>query len=214
MTRPGIEPRSPGPLANTLTAGPMTLETRVRSQVESYQRLKKWYLMPLLNTRHYKVWVKGKWSNPGKGVVPRCSSYWKGSLWVALDYSQLTTYIFMFLWWKQVACHRKWTRWYKFKFWTQLFVFPFYANAFEKGMNPPLLLLALHKMLEQAGLFNPGSAIKLKSAILCLKTDLVTFCLCLRRVWVHAYVFIFLVTVSMLESLVMNNIYFDCIMSH
>ena len=23
MTRPGIEPRSPGPLANTLTAGPM-----------------------------------------------------------------------------------------------------------------------------------------------------------------------------------------------
>ena len=24
MTRPGIEPRSPGPLANTLTAGPMS----------------------------------------------------------------------------------------------------------------------------------------------------------------------------------------------
>ena len=35
-----------------------------------------------------------KWSNPGKGVMPsttaRCSSYWKGSLLVALDYgSQL-----------------------------------------------------------------------------------------------------------------------------
>ena len=31
-----------------------------------------------------------KWSNPGKGVAPsptpRCSSYWKGSLLVALDY--------------------------------------------------------------------------------------------------------------------------------
>ena len=26
MTRPGIEPRSPGPLANTLTAGPLVLE--------------------------------------------------------------------------------------------------------------------------------------------------------------------------------------------
>ena len=25
MTRPGIEPRSPGPLANTLTAGPMSI---------------------------------------------------------------------------------------------------------------------------------------------------------------------------------------------
>ena len=21
-----------------------------------------------LNTQHYKVWIKGKWSNPGKGV--------------------------------------------------------------------------------------------------------------------------------------------------
>ena len=41
----------------------------------------------LLNTQHYKVWVK--WSNPGKGVVPsstpRCSSYRKGSLLVTLD---------------------------------------------------------------------------------------------------------------------------------
>ena len=26
MTRPGIEPRSPGPLANTLTAGPICLD--------------------------------------------------------------------------------------------------------------------------------------------------------------------------------------------
>ena len=33
----------------------------------------------LLNTLHYKVWIKGKWSNPGKGVVPsptpQCNSY-------------------------------------------------------------------------------------------------------------------------------------------
>ena len=28
MTRPGIEPRSPGPLANTLTAGPIYLYRR------------------------------------------------------------------------------------------------------------------------------------------------------------------------------------------
>ena len=43
----------------------------------------------LLNTEQYKVRIKG--SNPGKGVAPfpapRCRSYWKGSLLVALDYS-------------------------------------------------------------------------------------------------------------------------------
>ena len=48
----------------------------------------------LLNTQHYKILIKNKWSNPGKGVVPsptpQCSSYWKGSLWAALDYSQPT----------------------------------------------------------------------------------------------------------------------------
>ena len=55
MTRPGIEPRSPGSLANTLPSrsmsrtlawwleySPIARETWVQSQVESYQRLKKW----------------------------------------------------------------------------------------------------------------------------------------------------------------------------
>ena len=49
----------------------MVKETTVQSQVESYQRLKKWYLIPpCLNTQHYRVLIKGKCSNPGKGVVP------------------------------------------------------------------------------------------------------------------------------------------------
>ena len=43
-----------------------------------------------LNTQHYKVLSRVKWSNPGKGVAPfptpRCSSDWKGSLRVTLDY--------------------------------------------------------------------------------------------------------------------------------
>ena len=43
----------------------------------------------LLNTQQYKVRIKGKVGNPGKGVAPsptpRCSSYWKESLLVALD---------------------------------------------------------------------------------------------------------------------------------
>ena len=42
-----------------------------------------------LNTQHYKVRIKGKWSIPGKYVGPsltlRCSSYWKGNLRITFD---------------------------------------------------------------------------------------------------------------------------------
>ena len=47
-----------------------------------------------LITQYYKVWIKGKWSNPSKIVVPsltpRCSSYWKREPLGALEYSWLT----------------------------------------------------------------------------------------------------------------------------
>ena len=70
----------------------MEWETCVQSQVASYQRILKWYLIPscltLSNTRCVS---RVKWSNPRKGVAPspapRCRRYWKGSLLVALDYS-------------------------------------------------------------------------------------------------------------------------------
>ena len=46
----------------------------------------------LLNTQHYKVKIKVKWSNSGKGVAPSptpwCSSYRKGSIRVTLDYGR------------------------------------------------------------------------------------------------------------------------------
>ena len=45
-----------GSLASWVECSPMVQETRVQSQVESYQRLKKkWYLLPL-----YKICIKGK----------------------------------------------------------------------------------------------------------------------------------------------------------
>ena len=48
----------------------------------------------LLNIQYFRVRIKGKRSNPGKGGTPsitsRCSSYWKGSLRVALDYGRPT----------------------------------------------------------------------------------------------------------------------------
>ena len=43
-------------------------EAGVQSQIESYQRLKKWYLMPPSLTLRNGSRVK--WSNPGKGVAP------------------------------------------------------------------------------------------------------------------------------------------------
>ena len=49
----------------------MDRETGVQSQVESYQRLKKWYLIPLCLTLSIIRYVsRVKWSNPRKGVAP------------------------------------------------------------------------------------------------------------------------------------------------
>ena len=75
---------------------------RVQSQVVSYQRLLKWYLIPpcliLSNIRYVS---RVKWSNPGKGVAPSptpgCGSYWKGSLLVTLDYGRQNNYLLMYL---------------------------------------------------------------------------------------------------------------------
>ena len=47
----------------------MAREAWVQSQVESYQRLKKWYLMPpCLTLSIIRYGSRVKWSNPRKGV--------------------------------------------------------------------------------------------------------------------------------------------------
>ena len=62
-----------------------------QSQLESYQRFKSgtWCF---LNTQYYKVRIKGKCKHSGKGITssptPWYSSFWKGSLWVALHYGR------------------------------------------------------------------------------------------------------------------------------
>ena len=78
----------------------MVRESGVQSQVESYLGLKKWYFMPpCLTLSIIRSGSRVKWSNPGNGVAPfpthQCSSYWKGSLWVILDWEgcQLTILI-------------------------------------------------------------------------------------------------------------------------
>ena len=77
-------------LAKWLECSPMARETEVQSQVKSYQRLKKWYLIPpCLTLSIIRDGSRVKWSNVGKGVArfltPRCSSYQKVSLRVTLD---------------------------------------------------------------------------------------------------------------------------------
>ena len=62
----------------------MARETWVQYKVESYQRLKKWYLMPpCLTLSIIRYGSRVKWSNPGKWVAPSptpwCSSYRKGT---------------------------------------------------------------------------------------------------------------------------------------
>ena len=80
---------------------------------------------PCLTLSIIKYVSRVKWSNPGKEVVPsptpRCSSYWKGSIPVALDYGPTLLFINIskynvacqsgdiippFLWYKPVFC--KW----------------------------------------------------------------------------------------------------------
>ena len=47
---------------------------------------------PCLTLSNTRCVSRVKWSNPGKGVtpssIPRCSSYWKGSLLVTLDHGR------------------------------------------------------------------------------------------------------------------------------
>ena len=54
----------------------------------------------LLNTKHNKVRIKVKWSNPGKGVAPSptpwCCSYQKGSLRVTLNCSRQLNYCVLY----------------------------------------------------------------------------------------------------------------------
>ena len=81
-------------------------DTGDQSQVESYQRLIKWYLIsPCLRLSIIRCVSRVKWSNPGKGVgpspTPWCSSYWKGNHLVAPDYGrQLYLLIYIYIWWE------------------------------------------------------------------------------------------------------------------
>ena len=56
----------------------------------------------LLNPQHYKIWIKDKLEQSRKGVAPfptpRCSSYWKGSRRVSLDYGHELYLLYHWVW--------------------------------------------------------------------------------------------------------------------
>ena len=71
--------------------------------IESYQRLKKWYLMPpCLTLSIIRYGSRVKWGNPGIGVAspltPWCSSYRKESLRVTLDYCRQLSLLYYKVW--------------------------------------------------------------------------------------------------------------------
>ena len=82
---------------------PMTQETRVQSQVESYQILTKWYFIPpCLTLSIIRYLSRVMWGYSEKRVVPsrisRCSSNWKRSHRIVLDYGyQLYLYIYIYI---------------------------------------------------------------------------------------------------------------------
>ena len=58
-------------------------EIRVQFRTESYQRLKKWYLMsPCLTLSIIRYWSRAKWSNPGVGVVSSHTHHSTGKLYI------------------------------------------------------------------------------------------------------------------------------------
>ena len=92
----------------------------------------------LLNTQQYKVCIKGKMPQSLNGVapshIPRCSSYWKGSLLVTLDYGRQLYFIYYIYTYSNFSWNvslkikngyrrRKWTRRHEFKSWTRLIAF-------------------------------------------------------------------------------------------
>ena len=87
-----------GIMVRVFISGPWAWGFNLRS---SYNMTLKTVLdASLLNTQHDMVQIKGKWSNPGKGVSPSpihwCHRYWKVSLQVAFDYSWPTYYFLLF----------------------------------------------------------------------------------------------------------------------
>ena len=89
-----------GPLALYVNCCPVACQTRIQYQVESYQRLKRCYLIPAWLTLISYV-SRVNWSNEGKVValssIPECSTKWKRSFRLAVDDCSQLIYIYIYI---------------------------------------------------------------------------------------------------------------------
>ena len=71
------------------------------SHTKVSKRKKMYLISPCLTLSIIRYRSRVKWSNPRKEVVPsptpQCSNYWKGSHWVALNYSCQLIYIYIYM---------------------------------------------------------------------------------------------------------------------
>ena len=76
----------------------MVREHWVQSLVESYQRLLKWYLIPLcLTLSNIRYVPRAKWSNPGKGVAIEQRAFWSPSITVTNFTYFIYIYIYIYI---------------------------------------------------------------------------------------------------------------------
>ena len=128
----------------------MAQETGVQSQVESYQRLKKWHLMsPCLTLSIIRYGSRVKWTNPGKGIAPsptpRCSKLLKKE---PLDcpWLRLPTLLLLLLFIETYICFNS----YHYRKRSSnpgsgYLHFTFCIDTLRKGMNPSLFLPVIGK---------------------------------------------------------------------
>ena len=91
------------PLTKWIECLPNVWDTRFNPRLSHTKDSKKWSLMlPCLTFSIIRYRSRVKWSNPGNGVVPspppRCSSYWKGSFQVALNYGHQLYLLLLYNW--------------------------------------------------------------------------------------------------------------------
>ena len=81
MTRPGIEPRSPGPLANTLTAGPIRTLNRIGQLPELIASAEEHKIDIICIQEHRYTHTEDiKYHETGNGLSLATVSAWKNSV--------------------------------------------------------------------------------------------------------------------------------------
>ena len=96
----------------------------IPGQVISKTKKKKKYLIPppCLTFSVIRYVSRVKWSNPGKGVAPFptpwCSSYWKGSLWVTLDYDHQLYFFYIAI--TDWALSKLYCIWFTTNLWSEI----------------------------------------------------------------------------------------------